>query len=71
MAGRRRPLVVLPDGRKAVGNKDSGATCLSKRAFVIEDASEACAYLHTRGYICDRISHNELMTNVGTDYLGA
>eukprot|EP00959_Pyramimonas_sp_CCMP1952_P169792 3547423-Pyramimonas_sp.AAC.1 len=53
------------------GNKDSGVTCLSKRAFVIEDAREACADLRVRGYICDRISHNELLTTVRTDYLGA
>ena len=53
------------------GNTGSKETCRGKRTFVIEDTREACADLRTRGYICDRISHNELMTSVGTGYLGA
>eukprot|EP00959_Pyramimonas_sp_CCMP1952_P334533 7005841-Pyramimonas_sp.AAC.1 len=53
------------------GNKDGGTTCQKKRAFMIEDAREACADLRTRGSTCDRISHAELMTTVGTEYLGA
>ena len=41
------------------------------KAFVIEDTREACADLRNRGYTCDRITHNELMTAAGTEYLGA
>ena len=41
-----------------------------RRAFIIEDTREACADLRRRRYICDRITHNELMTHTGTAYLG-
>ena len=41
-----------------------------RRAFVIEDTREACADLRRRRYICDRITHTELMTQTGTTYLG-
>ena len=41
-----------------------------RRAFIIEDTREACADLRRRQYICDRITHTELMTHTGTTYLG-
>ena len=40
------------------------------RALVIEDIRTASAELRTRGYICDRITHTEVMTSEGTKYLG-
>eukprot|EP00959_Pyramimonas_sp_CCMP1952_P229539 4799189-Pyramimonas_sp.AAC.1 len=40
-------------------------------AFVIEDMRTACAELRARGYMCDRITHTEVMTSTGTQYLGA
>eukprot|EP00959_Pyramimonas_sp_CCMP1952_P156415 3271121-Pyramimonas_sp.AAC.1 len=43
---------------------------LSVSAIVIEDHRVACAQLRTRGYLCDRLTHNELMTTLGTQYLG-
>ena len=62
----------MPPCTLAEGPQVSGATRLgSKRAFVIEDVREACQDLRKRGYTCDRITHNELMTSVGTEYLGA
>eukprot|EP00959_Pyramimonas_sp_CCMP1952_P066918 1397347-Pyramimonas_sp.AAC.1 len=41
------------------------------RAFVIEDIRTPCAELRTRGYMCDRITHAEVMTSTGTQHLGA
>ena len=41
-----------------------------RRAFIIEDVREACSALRDRHYICDRITHNELMTHLGTTYTG-
>ena len=56
----------------AEGPQSRGATRLGgKRVFVIEDVREACQDLRKRGYTCDRITHNELMTSVGTEYLGS
>ena len=40
------------------------------RALVIEDIRTASAELRTRGYLCDRITHTEVMTSEGTKYLG-
>ena len=40
------------------------------RALVIEDMREACVELRSRGYQCDRITHNELMASTGEEYLG-
>eukprot|EP00959_Pyramimonas_sp_CCMP1952_P265042 5542104-Pyramimonas_sp.AAC.1 len=31
----------------------------------------ACGELRARGYMCDRITHTEVMTSTGTQYLGA
>eukprot|EP00959_Pyramimonas_sp_CCMP1952_P201011 4203971-Pyramimonas_sp.AAC.1 len=31
----------------------------------------ACSELRARGYMCDRITHAEVMTSTGTQYLGA
>ena len=39
-------------------------------ALVIEDVREACVELRERGYECDRIIHNELMTSAGEEYTG-
>ena len=39
-----------------------------KRALVIEDVRLACADLRARGYHCDRIAHDELLTHIGTEY---
>ena len=62
----------MPPCMLAEGPQVSGATRLgSKRAFIIEDVREACQDIRERGYTCDRITHNELMTSVGTEYLGA
>ena len=41
-----------------------------RRAFIIEGTREACADHRQRRYICDRITHTELMTHTGTTYLG-
>ena len=40
------------------------------KAFVIEDVRIATAELRHRGYVCDRITHVELMSFVGSQYLG-
>ena len=39
--------------------------------MVVEDHRMACADLRTRGFLCDRITHNEVMTSRGSQYLGA
>eukprot|EP00959_Pyramimonas_sp_CCMP1952_P439792 9207318-Pyramimonas_sp.AAC.1 len=31
----------------------------------------ACAELRAHGYMCDRITHTEVMTSIGTQHLGA
>ena len=41
-----------------------------KRALVIEDVRLACADLRMRGYHCDRMIRNELMTHMGTECFG-
>ena len=40
------------------------------KALVIEDIRTATAELRARGYMCDRITHTEVMTCTGTQYLG-
>ena len=62
----------MPPCMLAEGPQVSGATRLgSNGAFMSEDVREDCQDLRERGYTCDRITHNELMTSVGTEYLGA
>ena len=39
-------------------------------ALVIKYFRTASAELRTRGYMCDRITHTEVMTSEGTQYLG-
>ena len=40
------------------------------RALVVEDLREACEELRARGYQCDRLTHNELMSTTGELYSG-
>ena len=40
------------------------------KALVIEDVRIATAELRHRGYVCDRITHVELMSFIGSQYLG-
>ena len=42
----------------------------AKRALIIEDVREAADYLRDCNYICDRITHAELMSSGGESYLG-
>ena len=43
---------------------------IQKSALVIEDIREACIELRQRGYVCDSITHNELMASTGQEYTG-
>ena len=40
------------------------------RALVIEDQREATAILRQKGYLCDRITHQEILSRHGTTSLG-
>ena len=40
------------------------------KALVVEDVREACEYLRTIGFECDRITHAEVMAATGEQYLG-
>ncbi len=50
-----------PDVR---GNMHSG------KALIVEDIRESEIELRSRGYECDRITHNELLSSAGTEYTG-
>ena len=62
----------------ATGPPASAETCrdstkpsrFHSRALVIEDQRMACADLRHRGYLCDRITHQEVMAQSGTKFLG-
>ena len=43
---------------------------IQKAVLVIEDIREACIELRQRGYVCARITHNELMASTGQEYTG-
>ena len=55
----------------AADEKERQSHHYHSRALVIEDIRTASAELRTRGYLCDRITHTEVMTSEGTKYLGA
>ena len=40
------------------------------RALVIEDQREATAILRQKGYLCDRLTHQEILSRHGTTSLG-
>ena len=46
------------------GNMNSG------KALIVEDIREAEVQLRTRGYECDRITYNKLLSSSGTEYTG-
>ena len=48
----------------------SPAPNMHKAALVIEGIGEASQELRRCGYECDRITHNELMSLVGEEYIG-
>ena len=54
----------------AADEKERRSHHYHSRALVIEDIRTASAELRTRGYMCDRITHTEVMTSEGTKYLG-
>ena len=41
-----------------------------RKALIVEDIREAERELKERGYSCDRITHNELLSSDGTEYTG-
>ena len=40
------------------------------KALITGDIRTASAELSSRGYLCDRITHDEVMASTGTQYLG-
>ena len=40
------------------------------KALIVEDIRESEIELRERGYECDRITHQELLSSAGTDYTG-
>ena len=69
--GRGKPGCAAGPGCAAAAEKEGLSHHYHSRAFVIEDIRTACAELRARGYMCDRITHTEVMTSTGTQYLGA
>ena len=51
----------------AAGEKERPSHPYHSRALVIEDIRTASAELRTRGYMCDRMTHTEVMTSEGTN----
>ena len=43
---------------------------MDKLALVIEDVREVCSIITRWGYHCDRITHTELLSYLGEEYLG-
>ena len=39
-------------------------------ALIVEDIREADVALKNKGYACDRITHQELLSSAGTEYTG-
>merc|ERR1712242_58772 len=56
-----------PSGRK---QQSFYPQYIQKAALVIEDIREACIELRQRGYVCDCITHNELMASTGQECTG-
>ena len=46
------------------------ASSARSNALVVEDTRMACAMLRLRTYDCERTSHNELMSAIGSKYVG-
>ena len=52
------------------GSNESHGHVHSNRALVVEDIRAAELHLKTKGYECDRITHNEFLSSAGTEYTG-